>query len=305
MKIVVLYKGRSSEREVSHKSGEAIGKALENLGHTIILLDPAKFPYFQMVSKIKEFGAELVFLGLHGGEGENGQMQALLELEQIPFTGSGFKSSAMAMDKYSCEKLVSAYSVPIARGKLLHCIADSQAVDFLPAVVKPNDAGSSVGISMVETQHALLPALQGAFACSSAVICQEFISGRELTVPILDEKPLPVIEIKPKNGFFDYQNKYTKGCTQYIVPAKLSQEQTKEVQSLAVLAHKAVGAEVYSRVDFRYDGKNFYFLEINTLPGMTSTSLVPMSAKAVGMSFEQLVEKIVEISLKKAKEKAR
>ncbi len=301
MKIVVLYQGRSSEREVSCKSGKAIAKALENLQHAVLLLDPAEFSYFELLKKIKEFEAELVFLGLHGGEGEDGKLQALLELEKIAFTGSNFKASAFAMDKYSCEKLLSAYGIPIAKGKLLLSTSSSSEVDFFPVVVKPNDAGSSVGISMVKNSENLLPALQEAFACSSAVICQEFIPGRELTVPILGDAPLPVIEIKPKNGFFNYENKYTKGNTEYIVPAKLSEEQAEEVQRLAILAHQAVGADVYSRVDFRYDGKKFYFLEINTLPGMTATSLVPMSAEAAGMSFEQLVEKIAKLSLQKQK----
>ncbi len=303
MKIAVLYKGRSPEKDVSCKSGKAIAKALESLHHNPVLLDPADFSYQELIKKIKSFGAELVFCGLHGGEGENGQLQALLELEQIPFTGSGSKACAVAMDKFLCERLVSAYNIPIAQGKLLSSASDCQALDFLPAVVKPNDAGSSVGITMVEDSQELLPAVQAAFACSSTVICQEFIKGRELTVPILGQQPLPVIEIEPERGFFDYQNKYTKGCTKYTVPAKLNQEQTSQIQHLALLAHQAVGAQVYSRVDFRYDGKRFYFLEVNTLPGMTATSLVPMAAKAIGMSFDELVDKILRLS--QAKESKR
>ena len=152
---------------------------------------------------------------------------------------------------------------------------------------------------MVEDSQDLSAAIQEAFACSDSVIFQEFIAGQELTVPILGDTPLPVIEIEPQNGFFDYENKYTKGCTEYIVPARLDEAQKKEVQRLALLAHRAVGASVYSRVDFRYDGTKFYFLEINTLPGMTATSLVPMAAKALGMSFVDLVEKIVKLSLSK------
>ncbi len=299
MKITVLYKGRSPEKEVSEKSGLAIAKALENLGHTVFLLDPAEFSYFGLIAKIKEQKSDLVFLALHGGEGENGQLQALLELEKIPFTGSNSKSCAVAMDKFLCERLVSSYGVPIAMGKLFFSVEECQSFEFLPAVVKPNDAGSSVGISMVNHAKDLPNALQEALACSSSAICQELIAGRELTVSILGEDALPTIEIKPKSGFFDYENKYTKGCTEYIVPAELDAEQAQEVQRLALLVHKIVGAQGYSRVDFIYDGKKFYFLEINTLPGMTATSLVPMAAKAVGLSFEQLVEKIVQLALQK------
>jgi len=299
LKIAVLYKGRSPERDVSHKSGEAIAKALQSLNHSVVLLDPADFSYVELIKKIREFEADLVFCGLHGGEGENGQLQALLELEKIPFTGSGSKACAVAMDKFLCEKLVSAYDIFIPKGRLLFSASACKKLEFLPAVVKPNDAGSSVGISMVEDSQDLSAAIQEAFACSDSVIFQEFIAGQELTVPILGDTPLPVIEIEPQNGFFDYENKYTKGCTEYIVPARLDEAQKKEVQRLALLAHRAVGASVYSRVDFRYDGTKFYFLEINTLPGMTATSLVPMAAKALGMSFVDLVEKIVKLSLSK------
>ncbi len=298
MKIAILYKGRSSEREVSYKSGKAINTALQALNHETSLIDPSEYSYFELINEIKKFNADLVFNALHGGEGENGLLQGLLELEKIPYTGSDSKACAVAMDKYLCERLVGYYGVPIIEGKIFHSESENWEGKY-PIVVKPNDAGSSVGITVVESENQFLPALKTAFQYSSSVICQEFIKGRELTVPILDDEPLPVIEIKPKYGFFDFENKYTKGSTDYIIPAEITKEETEEIQRLAVLVYKAVGAEVYSRIDFRYDGEKFYFLEINTLPGMTDTSLVPMSANAIGMSFESLVDKIVTLSLDK------
>ncbi len=298
MKIVVLYKGRSPEREVSCKSGRAVEKALQALGHNTVLIDPSEYSYFELISEIKKINCDLVFNALHGGEGENGLLQGLLELEKIPYTGSDSKSCAVAMDKFLCERLVGYYGVPIIEGKLFQSEDEAWEGEF-PVVVKPNDAGSSVGISVVESENELLPAIKTAFQYSSSIICQEYIEGRELTVPILDGNPLPVIEIKPKNGFFDFQNKYTKGLTEYITPAEITKQETLEIQRLAVLAHNAIGAKVYSRVDFRYDGEKFYFMEINTLPGMTDTSLVPMSAKSIEISFESLIDKIVNLSLQK------
>ncbi|MDZ4121205.1 MAG: ATP-grasp domain-containing protein, partial [Candidatus Cloacimonadaceae bacterium] len=167
----------------------------------------------------------------------------------------------------------------------------------LPIVVKPNDSGSSVGISIVKDPGELKKAVTDAFAYGSAALLESYIDGRELTVTILDGKALPVVEIKPKNGFYDYNNKYQKGNTEYIAPAVLDDHETLLVQLFAERAYKACGCSSYARVDFRYDGKKFYFLEVNTLPGMTPLSLSPMAAKAAGMSFGQFLQGIIKSSL--------
>jgi len=297
MKIAILYKGRSPEAKVSRESGLGINNALIKLGHQTILLDPKECSYHTLIKRIKSFQTELVFIALHGGEGEDGRLQGLLELEKIPFTGSSQKASAIAMDKHLSEILAKSLLVPIAKGTLLKRGQNSPEKNITyPMVIKPNDGGSSMGISIIEAPKALNKALKLAFEYSKTALCQEFIPGKELTVTILGGKSLPVVEIKPKFGFYDYENKYTSGASEYIVPAKLTLAQTKLIQLYALKIHSLFDCGAYSRVDFRFDGKKFYFLEVNTLPGMTPLSLVPMAAKSQGMSFAQLIDAIVKLS---------
>lgn len=302
-KIIVLGGGYSDEREVSLVSSREISASLAKSGYETILLDPANFSsYLELLQEIKREDCLIVFIGLHGAEGEDGRIQAMLELNGIAFTGSGFKSSCIAMDKFLSGTTVNAISIPVPPHRKLNCNSN-RSDDFfknhMPLVVKPNDSGSSVGIRIANSSSDLEEALLNAFAVSEEVLCEQFIAGSELTVTVLDGKALPVLEIKPKNGWYDYTNKYTKGNTEYLVPAPLSVEEAVMVQEYSEKIYRLLDCAVYARVDFRYDGQNFYFLEVNTLPGMTSLSLTPMAAKAAGLSFEELLVKIVELSLLK------
>jgi len=302
-KIVVLGGGYSDEREVSSVSSREISNSLSKRGYETYLLDPADFDsYNGLITKIKEIDCLIVFIGLHGAEGEDGRIQALLEMNKIPFTGSGFKASSLAMDKYLSGIVVASIDLPVPphrKIKLDTQRTDDFYINHLPLVVKPNDSGSSVGIRIVNNMAELEAALCSSFEVSEEVLCEQFIAGSELTVTVLNGKALPVLEIKPKNGWYDYTNKYTKGNTEYLVPAPLSKEETINIQAYSEKIFQILGCEVYARVDFRYDGQNFYFLEVNTLPGMTSLSLTPMAAKAAGLNFDELLVKIVELSLNK------
>lgn len=307
--ICVLKGGNSSEREVSLKSGSAIAAELRELGFHVSELDPADHPDLdELLAAIKVEHTDLVFIGLHGGLGENGKLQAALDLAGIPFTGSGFEACCVTMDKYLSKLVAQAEGIPTPAYIMMRedLICDYNTVEDLtgfvsalgmPVVVKPNDGGSSVGISIVKQIGDLKAAVRAAFNESRQVLVERFISGRELTVTVLDGQALPVVEIKPLQGWYDYSNKYTKGNTEYIAPAVLDPAVAQLVQLYATRLWKAFGLKGYARVDFRYDGEKAWFLEVNTLPGMTSLSLTPMAAKAAGISFAGLLEKIIHLSI--------
>lgn len=302
-KVIVLSGGFSDEKEVSRKTSSAIASALIEKGYAVELVDPVDFnTYSELIEYIKKHDPLIVFIGLHGAEGEDGRIQAMLSLEKIPFTGSHHTGSAIAMDKFISSMLAHAYRIPVPKQILLSApriLTDKEMHELeFPFIVKPNTSGSSVGVYIVETADQMPEAIENAFKYDKEVLCQEFIEGLELTVSILDNQILPVVEISPKEGFYDYTNKYTKGKTEYICPAPLSEEETKKLQDMAERIFFGAGCKVYGRVDFRFDGKHFYFLEINTLPGMTELSLTPMAAKEAGYSFNQLIQKIIEVSLK-------
>lgn len=256
--------------------------------------------------------ADIAFLGVHGKFGEDGRLQTLLELRGIKYTGSGVFSSAISMDKDLSKVLCRSIGIDTPDWFSFSANDYSNADDLnkriakeieYPCVIKPNDEGSTVGLSIVQPDVEdiqLKSSVELAFRYSDKVIAEKYIRGRELTVAVLGDEALPVVEIIPDGGFYDYEHKYTKGMTQYICPAKLNMTAEKEVKEKALKLHRLFGCKVYSRIDFMYDentGKQ-YFLEINTLPGMTSTSLVPKSAAAAGMSFRALIDKILELSLK-------
>lgn len=309
-KIVVLRGGDSPEREVSLVSGVEVGKVLDKLGYQVVDLDPSSFSGLSpLLSRIKSEQCDLVFNALHGGSGENGQLAAALELAGIPFTGSGSKASQIAMDKYISKLIVTEEGIPVARHILMrgNLLADyTDPTDYsnftnklgLPLIVKPNDSGSSVGIGIVHELGELKPSVEEAFRYCETVLLEEFIEGRELTVSILDGKALPVVEIRPRAGWYDYKNKYTKGNTEYLAPAPIDEEIAQLCQLYAERAFQALSCAVYGRVDFRLRDRVPYFLEVNTLPGMTSLSLTPMAAKAAGLSFEELLQNIIKISLR-------
>ncbi|MCX7877133.1 MAG: D-alanine--D-alanine ligase [Ignavibacteria bacterium] len=258
--------------------------------------------------------ADIVFIALHGKFGEDGRIQSLLEMRGVKYTGSGVTASAMAMDKNVSKIFFKHYGVPTPEWLLINRdVKREYSTEYFnilnnnirtslgyPLVVKPNDEGSTVGLTILYEDNVenLTEAFQKASAYSDRIIIERYIDGKELTVGILGEEALPVVEIRPKHGFYDYEHKYTKGMTDYICPAELPAEISDELKRLALLAHNSLGCRVYSRVDFRLSTEGeISCLEINTLPGMTELSLVPKSAHAAGISFPGLVKKIIELSL--------
>jgi D-alanine-D-alanine ligase len=253
---------------------------------------------------ISDYGADGVFLGLHGGSGEDGQIQAALEAAGFLFTGSGFHACAMTMDKYVSKLMAIAEGIPtpdfiLMREDLIADYGDPE--DYMgfvqklgmPMIVKPNDSGSSVGVTKVERISDLKLAIKQAFEHSTAVLLEKFIPGREITCSLLDGKALPLVEIRPYQGWYDYQNKYNSGRSDYLAPAPLDEAVTQLIQLYSERLWQVFGLRGYARIDFRYDEERPYFLEVNTLPGMTPLSLTPMAAKTIGMSFADLVETIV------------
>lgn len=248
--------------------------------------------------------ADIVFLALHGENGENGKIQAAFDLYGIKYTGTGYLSSALAMDKGLSKRLFMANGIPTPCGismKKEGCQTDINKTGLsLPCVVKPCCGGSSIGVSIVRTEEEYKKALEEVFRWEHEVIIEEYIKGREFSVAVIDFQALPIIEIAPVEGFYDYKNKYAAGSAVETCPADLPEDITGKMQHYAEYVAEVLGLDTYSRMDFLLDEKNhIYCLEANTLPGMTSTSLIPQEAQAVGVSFEQLCEKIIQISLKK------
>ncbi|HLS60375.1 MAG TPA: D-alanine--D-alanine ligase [Virgibacillus sp.] len=308
MKIAVLYGGVSGEREVSLSSGKGIIAALEKNNHQVIGID---FNPDRM-QEIIELDVDLVFIGLHGKFGEDGRIQGLLDMLNIPYVGSDVLSSALAMDKQQAKRVFKTNGIPIAKSSIYyetkqmnkqHVVAQIKGAFTPPFVIKPNREGSTLGLTIIENQDQVPDALDNAFASDDVVLVEEFIKGKELTVPVLgalgEERALPVIEIIPKNDFYDYESKYAEGGSEHIIPARIDDETTKRVQEYAVLAHQSLGCETYSRVDFILTDDHVpMILEVNTLPGMTPTSLFPDAAQATGMSYEQMIETFVQLSKK-------
>lgn len=302
-KVVVLGGGFSEEREISLITSAKVAEALQQRGLEVFRLDPADYgDWSQMIAELKRINADIVFIGLHGAEGEDGRIQSLLSLHKIIFTGSGYKASAIAMDK-EISGLLAQQAGALLPDRIILTKNNNKdyqgIIDKLgfPIVVKPNSSGSSVGISIVHKVELIQEAIETAFKYSEKVICESFIAGRELTVTILGDEAMPVVEIKPNNGWYNYANKYTSGNTVYQVPAELDSNETKVIQQQALSIYQLIGCRGYARVDFRYDGEVFYFLEVNTLPGMTPLSLTPMAAKEAGLSFSELLLAIIEQSL--------
>ena len=309
-KIAVLEGGISPEREISLRSGEAIAKALREKGYEVIELDPANYSdFYSLISKLRTEKISIVFIGLHGGTGENGELQAALSLAGFKYTGSGPKACTLTMDKYVSKLMALDEGIPapeyiLMREDLLNDYQDPN--DFsaieaklgLPIIVKPNDSGSSVGISIVEKLFELKEAVKLALTYSDSVLLEQYIPGKELTATVLDGKALPLIEIRPLNGWYDFNNKYSKGHSEYLCPAPVEESVSQLIQLYAERLWKVLGLKGYARIDFRYDGNKPYFLEVNTLPGMTDLSLTPMAAKAVGINFPELVDKIVSLAKK-------
>ena len=295
-KVAVLFGGRSAEREVSLKSGSAVLAALKRSGVDAYPFDPA----VQNLQALVDDGFDRVFIALHGRYGEDGTVQGALELLGIPYTGSGVMASALGMDKWRTKMLWQAANLPVPDYALLDERSDWQAVAKqlgLPLFVKPANEGSSVGISKVKAVSELPAAYREAARHDKLVLAESFIGGGEYTVAILGDQALPVIRIVPASEFYDYEAKYLRNDTQYLCPSDLSAAQEEEMQRLARQSFALIGGRGWGRVDFLVDeaGKQ-YLLEVNTSPGMTDHSLVPMAARHAGMSFEQLVLNILELA---------
>lgn len=340
MKIVVLAGGTSTERDVSLITGTMIYNALKNNGHQVVLLDVfmgyegSEIDVFETekdwtsnISGIKEdnpdinqikamrkgnslsfFGnrvieicsmADIVFLALHGENGEDGKIQAAFDLMGIKYTGTDYTSSALAMDKAISKEIFSVYQIPTPSG-----IHVRKGTSFLwrdyPCVVKVCNGGSSVGVSIVHNPEEMDHAIKDAFTYGNEVIIEQYIKGREFSVGVMDGKALPIIEIAPLEGFYNYKNKYQAGSTVETCPANLNADLTAQMQKIAEDVFSALRLKTYARMDFMLSEKNeIYCLEANTLPGMTPTSLLPQEASALGMNFNELCEKIIEISMNK------
>jgi D-alanine-D-alanine ligase len=332
LKIALLLGGTSSERDVSLASGIRVAEALRTCGHDVRAIDPARGPLSDdeqralatgrvvqtappsqealrrmarealpsFASNLPRQGdADVVFLGLHGGSGEDGTIQALLDLGGVPYTGSGHLASALAMDKDLSKRLFRQANVSTAKWLMAPAGVDEvNAALGLPVIVKPSKQGSTVGLSIVRNASELQPAVDEAFNFDDEVMIEEFIAGRELTVGILGDIALPVGEIIPKHEIYDYECKYTAGMADERFPAELTKQETARVQDEALRAFRALKLRGCARIDFRMakDG-TFYCLEANTLPGMTQTSLIPQAAAAAGISFPELCDRIVRLAL--------
>lgn len=302
LRIGVIAGGISSEREVSLKTGQEIYKSLLRSGYRAFFIDLKD----DICSKLKSI--DVAFLALHGRYGEDGTVQGLLEILKIPYTGSGVLSSAMAIDKIISKKIFEYECIPTPDYITINADDEINLSEIrskirrellYPVVIKPSREGSTIGISIVNNDSELSDALKAAFSYDSKVLIEKFISGRLLTVSIIGEKPvaLPIIEIKPKSGFYDYKSKYTEGLTEYIVPALLEEKLCKYITGIAIRSHSSLNCWGISRVDLILGSdNNAYVLEVNTMPGMTPISLVPKAAKAAGIDFDLLVEIILNLA---------
>lgn len=340
MKIVVLCGGLSNERDVSITSGSCVARSLRERGHSVVLLDmflgyggdcsdPTKLFDEQQQDLRYSVGeetpdiasliasgdgsrlgknvisicraADIVFLALHGEDGEDGKIQATLDMYGVKYTGSGYLGSALAMNKELSKTLFNAAGIPTAPAITLRKGEGIQVSPWIPCVVKPCSGGSSVGTSIVRTQEEFSAALEFAFKYEDDVLVEKYIKGRELTVGVMDGKAMPSIEIVLKNGWYDYKNKYQAGFAEEICPAPISAEDEERLGRLAERVSKALMVDVYCRADFIMDDDDgeIYCLEANTLPGMTPTSLVPQMAAEQGMSYGELCEKIITLSMRK------
>lgn len=298
--IAVLKGGWSAEREVSLNSGATCANALRELGYRVTEIDVQP----DIAEVLLREKPDVVFNALHGRFGEDGCVQGLLEIMKIPYTHSGVLASSVAMDKPLAKVVFTAAGLKVPFGKI---VSHEELLkgDPLPRpfVVKPANEGSSVGVHIVlehdnRPMSELIADERKAPATNNqqltTFLVEEYITGREITVAVLNDVPLGATEIRPKSGFYDYENKYTDGKTEHLCPAPLTAEEYESVMQMALVAHRALGCRGLSRSDFRYDGKNFYILEINTQPGMTSLSLSPEIAAYAGISFNQLVQKLIE-----------
>ncbi len=298
-KIGVLMGGLSSEREVSLASGNAILKALTEKGYHAVVIDVGR----DVAEKIHDSDIEVAFIALHGKYGEDGAIQGMLEVMGIPYTGSGILASALGMNKTIAKQVFRSKGLLVGPYEVIYAGAADSAHAVLekikfPAVIKPHAEGSSVGVSIVFKKEDVAPAMELAFEYGDEILIEKFIKGKEVQVGVLGDRALGAIEIVPKDSFYSYKAKYEQGMSEHFFPARIPDAVYKRTLEAGLAAHRALGCRGYSRVDFIIDESGGpYILEVNTLPGMTATSLLPDIARGVGMSFPELVEEILKLAL--------
>tara|TARA_B100001248_G_scaffold66218_1_gene46470 strand:- start:1586 stop:2476 length:891 start_codon:yes stop_codon:yes gene_type:complete len=294
LKVGILMGGPSEEREVSIATGKAVIDACLENGYTV-----TEFGFINDYKKhLKRLKTQnIIFNALHGGIGENGSIQKWLDKNNIKYTGSGSIASSLCMDKAASKEIAKGNGIETPDWQLIQK-ANQEVKISPPFVVKPNDQGSTIGLSIVKDDQLTQPAMDLAFQHGNSIIIEKFIPGRELTIPIINEEAYPIVEINPKNNFYDYECKYTPGMSEYLCPAILEQNLVEKIEANTMQLFNKFDCSVYARADYILDKSGVpYFLEMNTLPGMTSTSLVPKSAYAKGQSFQQLIRHIIELSL--------
>lgn len=300
-RIGVLLGGTSAEREVSLRSGQAIYRALKNLDYNVIAVDVGR----DICTSLTAEGVQIAFLALHGGYGENGSIQGMLEVLGIPYTGSGVLASAVAMDKEVSKKVFLHHDIPVPPSVVLgrQSMNDMPVIDFtLPWVVKPASEGSSIGVSIVRQEHDFRKAMEQAHVYGSRIIVEQYIDGKEIHIGVLNGKVIGGVEVRPSLEFYSYEAKYTSGLTEYILPPEVAGSVYERAGMTALSAHQALGCKGATRVDLRIDRKgNPYVLEINTIPGMTETSLLPKIARLAGYDFPGLIEEILRGAIHESK----
>ena len=293
-KVAVIFGGSSSEREVSIHTGLSVIEAIsEDYDvHSIEIKDT-----YKNLSK-KLFDIDIVFIALHGGYGEDGTLQKYFEKHQIKYTGSNSIASSIAMDKNKTKLIALNNEIPVLNWKIINRNSkyDLKELKF-PLIIKPNDGGSTIGLNYCEDKNNFKKTLEKSFESSKCLMVEEYIDAREISVPIVDGEVLPIIEIHPTGFLYDYDSKYKANGSSYTVPAKIQDSISREITNNALLIYNKIGCRHYARVDFLLSENNHYLLEINTLPGLTSTSLLPKSADYLGISYKNLINKIIQIGL--------
>jgi D-alanine-D-alanine ligase len=340
LNILVLAGGESTEREVSLNSARAVTETLVKSGHQVRVIDTLNGDYLtdetgkflpvdssaagssavekapQRMSlsstrelvKVRQNGVDVVFIALHGGAGENGGIQALLDIIGIPYTGSPMAASAAAMNKDIAKRVMQSLDIPTARWKRYDVsagrsfddvVADIERGEIVPPlIIKPTDGGSTVGLTLVEEKADIAEAVRAAFQVADSIMVEDYLKGREITISVFDGKALPPVEIKPSHKLYDYTCKYTKGKSQYICPAEIDDDITKRLSNDAVRLYLTIGCRGYARIDFVVASvKKYICLELNTLPGMTELSLFPMAARAAGIEFDELLDRLCNLAL--------
>jgi D-alanine-D-alanine ligase len=299
LKIGVLMGGTSAEREVSLRSGEAVYLALQERGYSCVRMDADA----DICTRLRTEGVKIAFLALHGGWGEDGSIQGMLEILRIPYTGSGVLASSLAMDKAASKKLFLFHRIPVPPFTLVRKGDVISLPDFGPPwVVKPSNEGSSVGVQIVRENNLLVSAVEQTFTYGEKVIVEEFIAGKEIQIGIVNNRVLGGVEVRPSLEFYSYEAKYTPGLTDYILPPQIEESAYEKSKNVSLAAHNALGCRGATRVDLRlHESGEPYVLEVNTIPGMTETSLLPKIAGLSGLDFGGLIEEILKDALDESK----